>query len=275
MRFDGYAGNVEGRPFEEVAQVLAMDLGGVLTRGRPVKRYGEVLRVEHGGHCAVWVGNDRGNGLVYFEGKGESSPELVESVRKRWPGHAVARGDVCEDYDGEGVFEHLLAGLREHKGPRVRGAFVQLSDDPGDPRTYGAGQRGGVAYTRLYEAGKMAERAHFGRPFWARLEGEFRPHYAADKKAAAVMSPLEFWGLTSWTKRVAEWAAEVEVPRYCPERLAPTFDRTREYLARVFRRHWEESLAEGRDWDCIGREIEAIWKADDDMAALLGGCRRH
>ena len=94
-------------PMEEVASVLAYELGAHVKRGRPVRRYGEVLRVEHAGHCAVWVGRDVGNDCIYFEGKGESTPDLVEAIRSRFPAHSVARADVCEDYEAEGAFERL------------------------------------------------------------------------------------------------------------------------------------------------------------------------
>lgn len=275
MRFDGLAGTIradrEWGAWERVAQVLAHDLGGVITRGKAMRRYGQVLRVEHGGHCAVWVGHDPGNDTIYFEGKGESSPDLVASVRKRFPGHTVARADVCEDYDAEDAFERLQHLVRAQKGPRVKGAYVHLSDDTEDGRTWAAGARGGVSYVRLYEAGKMKERLHVGRPHWVRLELEARPHYAADKAAAAGMSPLELWGLSGWTQRVAEAFTQVEVPRYEADRAAPTHHRTKLYLARAFRRFWEECHADGQDWTCIGREFEEIWKADDDAEFALRG----
>lgn len=268
MRFDGYAGTIRtDRPFDEVAQVFAHDLGAVIARGKAMKRYGEVLRVEHAGHCAVWVGRDHGNGSIYFEGKGESTPELVASVRKRFE-HGVARGDVCEDYDAEGAFERLQAIVRVAKGPRVKAGYVHLSDDPHDGRTWASGVRGSN-YVRLYEAGKMADRLHYGKPNWARLELEARPHYAADKLAAARMSPLEFWGLSAWTQRVAEAVTQVDVPRYLVERDKPTHDKTRRYLATTFRRFWEECFADGQDWTCIGRDFEEIWRQDDELAEVL------
>lgn len=270
MRFDGYAGNVPAdRPLEEVAEVLRFALGGVVNRGRPVKRYGEVLRVEHAGHCAVWLGRDTGNDLIYFEGKGESAPELAQAVRRHFPGHTVSRADVCEDYDEEGAFERLQSLIRAHKGPRVRAGYVALPDDPAEGRTWAAGVRGGVSYIRLYEAGKMRERRHYGRPHWTRLEHEVRPHYAADKAAAAAMTPLELWGVSAWTRRVAEAITTVDVPRYEVERELPTHDKTRLYLARAFRRFFEECLADGQDWQCIGRDFEDIWEQDDRAQELM------
>lgn len=269
MRWDAYAGNLSDRQIGEVAEVLSWALSGTVSRGRSVRRYGEVLRVELAGHCAVWVGRDSGNDLIYFEGKGETSPELVQAVRKHFPSHTVARADVCEDFDAAGAFEALQAVIRQHKGDRVRGGYVALPDDAAEGRTWAAGSRGGTAFMRLYEAGKMKERAHFNRPSWVRVEGEFRPHYAADKLAAASMAPLQMWGTSAWTHRVAEALCQVPIPRYEPERQSSTFDKTTLYLARTFRRHWEEMLSDLGDWECIGRELAAVWKADDDAAEAL------
>jgi hypothetical protein len=265
MRLDAYAGNVRAEAsFSEVAEVLGWSLGGLVTRGRPVRRYGEVLKVEHAGRTAVWVGRDVGNQLIYFEGKGETSPEVAAAVRKHFPGHTVSRADVCEDYDEEGAFERLVSICRHYKGDRTYGGFVKVSDDPGDGRTYEVAKRTSLVYGRVYQAGLMKERMHLGRPHWTRAEFECKPHYAKDKARAATMAPVEFLGMSGWSKRVGEALTHVEIPRYAPEHDAPTFERTQVYLARVFRRHWEEALSEGRDWTCIGKEFEEVWRVDDE-----------
>lgn len=269
MKFDGYAGNIfaESLTCRDAAFILAHDLGGKVVPGRAIRRYGEVLRVEVGGHCAVWCGRDTGNDLVYFEGKGDSSPDLVQAVRSRFDGkHSASRADVAEDYDQAGGFELVQSIVRSAKGDRVTGGYVALPDDPGEGRTWAAGKRGGVGYLRLYEAGKMKERAHYARPDWFRLEFEFRPHYAADKLAAASMSPLQCCGIASWTQKVAEAVLSTEVPRYEVPTRSYDFDRTTLYLARTFRRHLQQMKADHGDWECIGREFESIWLADDNAS---------
>jgi hypothetical protein len=270
MKFDGYAGNIaaEGLSVRDVSFLLAGDLGARVVPGRAVRRYGEVLRVESGGHCAVWVGRDSGNDLIYFEGKGDTSPDLVAAVRSRFGAmHTVSRADVAEDFDQEGGFEVVQSLVRASKGPRVHGGFVALPDDPEEGRTWAAGKRGGNAYLRLYEAGKMRERLAFGRPNWFRLELEGRPHYAADKRAAASMSPVEFWGLSSWTRQVGQAVLSVDIPRYEVPTRTYDFDKTTLYLARTFRRHFQQMKADHGDWECLGREFEAIWSADDQAGA--------
>ena len=43
----------------------------------------------------------------------------------------------------------------------------------------------------------------------------------------------------------------------------------------AFRRHWDQMLLDFGSWTCIGREIEAIWQADDDAARALRKLARH
>jgi hypothetical protein len=262
VKFDAYAGNVRGHQFHEVVGVLEAQLQGTACRGKPMRRYGEVVRIEQAGHCAVWIGEDQRNECIYFEGKGESSPELAAAVRQHFE-HTVSRGDVAEDFDEPGAFEKLQAIVRAYKGERVKAGFVALPDDLADGRTWAAGRRGGVAYTRVYEAGKHPDRLHLGRPNWARAELEVRPHYARDKQAAASMTPAEFWGFAGWTKAVGEALMNVEVPRFEPARRDQSFDRTTEYICRAFGKHLREMLADLGDPVCVWREFEAVWQKQE------------
>ena len=267
MRFDAYAGTIRQVEFDYVAATIASSIGGIVCKGQAKRRYGEVLDIDLAGRQAAWVGFDRGNGTAYFEGKGETSPALVRAVRTHFPGHTVARADVCEDYDQEGVIDSLIGLVRLTKGPRVKGAYVRLPDDAEDGKTWAAGVRGSVSYVRAYEAGKMPERLQFGRPHWARIELEARPHTPAAKLAAATMAPVDFWGFSSWTQRVGELIAQIDVPRFVLESREYSHDKTTLYLARAFRRHWEEMLADFGDWTCIGREVQQVWEEDDAQAA--------
>lgn len=270
MRWDGIGASIREASSCEVAEVISSALFGTVDRGQARRRYSEVLDVEVDGRLAAWVGFDSANGTVYVEGKGETSPALVNCLRERYPEHTAPRLDVCEDYDDAGAFELLQGIVRAYKGDRVKGGYVALPDDPEDGRTWCAGRRGGVAYVRVYEAGKMRERLQYGRPNWVRAELECRPHYARDKVAAASMSPLEVWGFSSWTRRVGEALASVPVPRYVSEPRAYSRDRTTSYIARTFRRHFEEMLSDGVD---VLREIRQVW--EDDDAAAAAAARGH
>lgn len=278
MRWDGIGATIREAEAGYVAETINRDLSGILTRGKPRKRYADVLEVHVGARAAAWVGFDQGNGLVYVEGKGETSPELVSSIRCHWPGHTVPRLDVCEDYREPGAFEALQRVVRAAADAPSRGSkpmlgYTAFPDDPVAGRTWGNLRRGGLAYVRLYEAGKMPERAHWG-PDAVRLELEARPHSAAEKIAAARMSPVEVFGLASWTHRLAEVLSGLDVPRFEAPPCVYTQARTTQYLARTFRRHWHELLEDFGDWECVGRELAEVWRLDDEakssMAALSG-----
>jgi hypothetical protein len=269
MRFDAYAATIKEVELPYVAESLASSLNGIVCKGRPMRRYVHTLTVDVGSRMAAWVGLDAASGSIYVEGKGETAPDLARAIRVRFPEHGVPRADVAEDYDQPGAFDALLSLVRSVKGSRVKGGYVALPDDMQDGKTWAAGVRGGEGFVRVYEAGKHPDRVHMGRPDWARIEGEFRPHYARDKAAASRMQPLEFWGLTAWTHKVGEAVAQVPITRFEPEIRRYSHDKTTRYIANTFRRHLEEMLENGED---IARTFQAVWEEQDDMQAKRG-CR--
>lgn len=262
MKFDAYCASIQGPTLPDVAGVIASRLGGNVQSGRPMRRYSANLQVEQCGRVAAWAGLDPASGAIYVEGKGETTPDLVDVLREAFPHHACPRADVCEDYDEPGVFERLQSVVRAHKGPRVKGQFIALPDDVADGRTWTAGVRGGVSYIRVYEAGKHPDRLHLGRPNWSRLELECRPHYARDKQAAATMDPLQFWGFSAWTHRVGEAVTQTALQRFEPEIRRYSHDKTTRYIANTFRRHLAEMIENGED---LARTFQAVWQEEDDF----------
>lgn len=262
MKFDAYCASIQGQTLPQIAEVLASRTGGHVQSGKPMRRYSSNLRIEACGRMVAWAGLDPASGAIYVEGKGETAPLLASSIREAFPDHACPRADVCEDYDEPGVFERLQALVRANKGPRVAGGYIALPDDKTDGRTWTAGARGGVGYIRVYEAGKHPDRVHLGRPDWSRLELECRPHYARDKKAAATMSPVEFWGLSAWTHRVGEVITQTALERFEPEIRRYSHDKTTRYIANTFRRHLVEMIANGED---VTRTFQAVWQEEDEF----------
>ena len=269
MRFDGYGCYIpEGTTsLRTVVECLADTFQTKPTPGPTMRRWGETTALEVDGRMAAWVGFSRVDGGIYVEGKGETSPTLVKSLRTHFPGHSAPRIDVAEDYDEEGAFERLQRLVRSAKGDRVKGGYTALPDRQDEGRTWAAGVRGAPGYIRVYEAGKHPDRVHLTRPHWARVEAELRPHYSRDKRAAACMSPIEAWGLTAWTHRVGTALAQTDIPRWEPEVRRYTHDRTIRYVANMFRRHWEEMLSNGED---IGRTFQAVWEEEDDYRRRNG-----
>jgi len=264
MKWDAYAGNVTGNRSEEVAQMLAFGVQGRLERGKPRGRYSDVFEVRDGPEPVGWVGRDAQLDTAYFECKGARTPEAVTTIRKHWQAsHRVSRMDACEDYSAPGSYESLVALLDRSKDPRVKSDEIRPRDgDRG--RTSYFGSPSSRVYVRCYEAGKMKERLHFNRPDWSRAEAQVRPGKSIEKLAAAFCSPLDAWGFAAWTKRAAEELSTVDVQRFAPVSTPPTFDRTTLYIGRTFRRHFEEMLADLGDWECVGRELQEVWRLDDE-----------
>lgn len=261
MKFDGYGATFHPgtAKHQHLIGALSDHLQALPKPGPVLKRWGQTTGLEVNDRLAAWVGVNP-EGLIYIEAKGETTPAVVDCLRRDFKDHSAARLDVAEDVDQEGSFEQLQALVRAHKGPRVKGGYVALPDDQEDGRTWAAGRRGGDAYIRVYEAGKHPDRVHLGRPHWTRLEGEFRPHYARDKVAAATMTPQQVWGLTAWSHRVGEAILQSALARYEPQVRAYSHSKTMRYIANTFRRHFEEMLANGED---IERTIRSVWEEED------------
>lgn len=258
MKFDGYGATIRGdHQLAHVAQCLAESVQGIVSKGKPMRRYDSVLSIDTGPRMAAWIGHEPHTGLIYVEGKGETTPDLVKGIREHFPNHSAPRIDVAEDYNDPGAFKALQTLIRKHKGQRVKAGYVALPDDEQDGKTWAAGVRGGVGYIRVYEAGKHPDRVHMNLPYWVRAEVEVRPHYARDKLAAASMTPLEVWGMSAWTHSVGEALAQVPINRFEPEIRRYSYDKTTGYIALTFRRHLQEMLENGEHLEATFRDVWA------------------
>lgn len=262
MKFDGYGATIRDHQLGFVAERLASAVQGQVCHGKPMRRYATTLSIETGARMAAWVGLEQHTGMIYVEGKGETTPDLVKGIRDHFPDHSAPRIDVAEDYNDPGAFKALQSLIRQHKGERVKGGYVALPDDVEDGKTWAAGVRGGVGYIRLYEAGKHPDRVHLGKPDWVRAEVEMRPHYARDKAAAAKMTPLDVWGITAWTHKVGLALSQVPINRFEPEIRRYSHDKTTRYIALTFRRHLEEMFANGEHLEATIRDV---WKEQDEF----------
>jgi hypothetical protein len=272
VRFDAYAGNVwGGTTASEVAELVAHGTGGRVARGRPRGRYTDCFEVSDGADPIGWVGFDRTLETAYFECKGTATPDASGVIRRHWPErHSVSRLDACEDYDELGAFDKIVRIVDAARDPRVKSrAWQPRNNDETEGATIYWGSASSRVMVRCYEAGKMAERRHLGRPYWARAEAQIRPAKAAEKKVAASISPLDAWGFAGWARRAAEALCQVDVPRLERQDTPSTFDRTTLYVARAYRRHWEQMLLDFGSWECVGRELQAVWRQDDDAAEAL------
>lgn len=268
MKFDAYAGNISGSKPEEVATMVSWAFKGRVERGRPRGRYHDVFELFDVNEGVGWVAHDAQLDTAYFEFKGARTPDTSAAVRKHWPTkHQVSRADSAEDYNDPAAFDQLVGVMDAAADPRVISDMIApRNGDRG--RTFYWGAVTSRMRARVYEAGKMKDRLHFCTPNWVRAEAQVRPGKSAEKLLAATLSPLELWGFSAWSKRAAEQLTHVEVPRFAPVNVPPTFDRTTLYLARAYRRHFEQMLEDLGDGECVMRELRAVWVADDEARGL-------
>lgn len=268
MRFDAYAGNVRGQVCAaEVSEAVARSSDARAERGRPRGRYTDCFDIKDGALPVGWVGLDQQLDAVYFEFKGSRTPETSAAVRKWWPDdHSVSRFDSCDDWDQLGAFGRLVSLMDAAKDPRVQSKAITPRDGDRGETIYWGSPTSRVM-VRVYEKGKTKECLQHARPNWARAEAQIRPGKAAEKALAARLSPVQAWGFAGWSRRAAESLCGVEVERYAAPADLPTFDGTTLYLARTFRRHLEQMRLDFGDWECVGRELQAVWLADDDAKA--------
>lgn len=269
MKFDAYVGNISGKHPEEVAEMLAFGTKSRPTRGSPRGRYTDVWHLENlPVDGSGWIGYDRQLETAFFEIKGATTPPAVETIRRHYAdSHTVSRLDSCEDYLEPGAYGRLVNVIDAERDPRVKSHVWQPRfDDAAGATTYWGSPQSRVM-VRCYEAGKHPDRIHYGTPDWVRAEAQIRPGKAAEKRQAASVSPLDAWGFGGWSKRAAERLSEVEVQRFAPQTDGVSFNRTTLYVARAFRRHFEQLVEDHGDWECVGRELAEIWKLDDEAKA--------
>lgn len=272
MKFDAYAGNVWKGSSEQVAELLSFGMKGRVVQGKPRGRYRAVYELQGMPlDGSVWVADDAQLETVYFEIKGAVTPSGVSTLRRHFPeSHTVARMDSAEDYEAPDAYSQVVETVDSVCDPRVKSHTWQ-------PRGADAATEGATTYwgspqsrvmVRCYEAGKMKDRLHYGKPDWVRAEAQVRPGKAREKVLAASCTALDAWGFARWSRDAAERLAQVEVQRFAPDTTAPTYEKTELYLARAYRRFFETSLADVGDWTSVGRNIEQIWKLDDEARAL-------
>lgn len=277
MKFDAYHGNVWDGRFDHVAELIAHRVGGRIDRARPRGRYGCVLNVMDGAEAIGWVADDPVNRTAYFEFKGLRTQDVANALRDGLhPGaFNISRADVCEDFNEPGAHGRLVHFVDTNKGDsRVESLAITPRNGDRGETVYWGSEKSPIRL-RVYEKGKQKENLHLRRFDWARIELQCRPHKATQKAIAASLQPLEFWGMGRWTKNVAEALTGLELQRFAPPQEAPQFDKTTQYIAVAFRRHLSEMLADFGDWECIGREFEAIWQQEDKAKRGLGQSLRE
>ena len=189
-------------------------------------------------------------------------------------GHTVARVDVREDFEGEGVYDRMqaecLAVARGHR-VKVGTAGDHLVTMKG--RTLYLGSPSSNVRLRLYDKAEEVRASMaiprgacpiaYARDMWGvpehltRLEAQIRPKGSAAKREFSTVAPTEALGCAPWMREVWNRCAglEVEPCRASPVWRASDDERAYRFLLSQYGgvlRRMREDLG---TWECVGLQL--------------------
>lgn len=258
-RFDAYtATSREFNPHQALAMI--QQPGDEVTEGRGFHSFGSRVSVKDasGSEVGAVSYGGRQEGRTMIEVKGERSPAVVEAIRA-FP-HQATRLDSCVDWEYPGCFEDRLQLVTECKASsRLYGERRGDWDMPELGRTVYLGAPTSAVRFRLYEKGKQPEYRHLLRPDLVRAEIQIRPEKAA-KKGFSERTPLECWGVSPWSRRMArEWLLAQLDP--CPPgyvRRETSRDRALRFMAGQYGGHLRSLYEDLGSWECVGLTLREM-----------------
>jgi hypothetical protein len=159
--------------------------------------------------CVRWGGNGGGTSI---ELKGSVAHEVYQSLRDRYPFHAVSRIDAAVDRTRKGLFDQAhadLMAIAQQTNPRVSSEPAGKGwDQPGEyGRTKYFGTRESNQHVILYEKGfERRDRAGVNPSELdfnhVRLECSLHPAKRLFKEALAMVTPLQVFGASPWTREM-------------------------------------------------------------------------
>lgn len=186
--------------------------------------------------------------------KGYTAHQAMKVLRRVVPSHRVGRMDVAVDLVGPGLYERVSAILHElHLASGLKTRTIN-HDVPAMGRTHYLGSRQSVAMVRLYEKDKeQAAKGQSYIPGNVRLELEVKPQKRPERARWAGVSLEAAWGVTSWTRTLAERVLRLDAQVI---RREPTMKRTdEETWAQILTMHQRLVLRLGEE-----RAVELLRK---------------
>lgn len=208
----------------------------------------------------------RQGGRVMVEVKGYMTPTVVSSLRDAVP-HRCTRVDACADFERPAVFDELLDVVLS-----VKKEFKLYGERRGDwempelGRTQTLGADSSAVKARLYEKGKQPEYRHLLRPNLCRLEVEIRPAKDA-KDTYSMLSPMQVWGASKWTRRLASDVLEQMLDPVPPGtvRRDSQRDRALKWMCAQYGPHLVSLAADLGSWACLGQTLQEMVSEERDI----------
>ena len=265
VNFDAYTATTTSAKRDDLGQVFfdVLGLGNFkLKAGKGFHTFADRLAfctVDGQEVGAVQWGGRQGD-RVMLEVKGEHSPAVVETLRKRFP-HRVTRVDACADFDAPGAFSRLYKLCRAVKKAHgiIGGKFGDWEDFPEKGRTLYLGARSSVTRARLYEKGKQTEYQHLAKPDWTRLELQVRPVGTAKFEYSSA-SPLDVWGASKWSRDIAAQVLKEHIdphPAGTVYRL-PERENALRWMCKQYGAHLVSLADDLGGWECLGLTLREM-----------------
>lgn len=287
MRFDWYQTTIEDEP--QVVLETLKKLGHELRPADALaKRYRydngyQVHHHERGVVASVFVGGNGGKPHAFASS--DSTDAFVDVVRSQWPDrHLVTRMDSAQDFNDSSAFNRLRrVALKVAKAHRM--AFPSISDQLNQQagRTQYIGSPSSDYRGRLYEKGweQIAKmKTLWGKDFrnadmpewvevrneatgemvkaadWIRLEVQARPDGEEARRLAAVATPEQAWGFTSWSHELAKHAMQLDLERiYIRTRKVSKDEEAMRWMCQQYGALLTRQHNDLGDWKCVGLEI--------------------
>lgn len=216
MHFDWYQATVKSSPEALKEQMRALPGVSVLRSGfGPGHGYTDKVDALDQNEVVIASMLCGGRQWPNVRGSGQFASLVADWLRGANVEHKVSRVDVAHDQDDvPGLFDRWqpLVANGAKRG-HVRSRHLFLPDDPEMGRTYYAGAKTSPSMVRLYEKGLQLRKSglEVSRD-WVRLELQWRPQKGA-KQVGSKLSPEQVWGVTTWTRLVAEACIKRDVSK--------------------------------------------------------------
>lgn len=286
MRFDWYQTTIETHPAAAIETISKLghrlEPADGLARKHRYQQGWQVMHDQKGVVATVFAGGNGGKPHAYASS--EATDDFVHLVRQEWPEHhLVTRMDAAEDFNDRTAFDRLRReALKIAKAHRL--AFPSISDELNAKagRTQYIGSPSSDYRGRLYEKGleQLAKyRDWFAKAYpqfeppivqslkaptgetmtpedWIRLEVQCRPDGEQARRAAAVATPEQAWGFTSWSHELAKSALKLDLQRfYIRQRKVSKDDETLRWMCQQYGGMLTRLAADLGDWKAVGLQI--------------------
>lgn len=260
-RFDWMQNTIREDP-EEVIEILSGLLDAETELGRGMNGYHRSTAVIRAGETVARVLHGGPNGWPNVIASGAATDDVEPLMRSAWERREVTRFDSAQDFDEEGGYERVravLVGIAERSG--MYRNELDSTRNGVRSRTFYLGSPTSRVRVRLYEKGRFEQQeGNADAPGdWFRMEQQVRPKGQAARLQAAQLDATEAWGLSRWTRELAEVVMGLDVVQIAMQsKREPDYMRAVRALERQYGATLQRAMAVEGSWDAVGRLLGVL-----------------